>query len=250
MALDLPMPKCVYAHSFWISNGQKMSKSLGNFIDLPTIQSYFDTYGLDAWRWYMTTQGPIGTQDADFSPKHFHEIYTANLVNTFANCASRTSSMMEKYFAGVMPAADTASMPISAVAGAPTWSVFANAAVARTLKHYADFELAEAGDCALSIVRAVDAIINETQPFKLAKDPSKIDEVARILAACAEGVRVAAVLLSPIMPNKCAEVMAAYGCSIDGVGSITDAAHWGGLKAGTRVCKCAPFMRVDAPVIA
>ena len=249
MALDLPMPKCVYAHSFWISNGQKMSKSLGNFIDLPTIQSYFDTYGLDAWRWYMTTQGPIGTQDADFSPKHFHEIYTANLVNTFANCASRTSSMMEKYFAGVMPAADTASMPISAVAGAPTWSVFANAAVAKTLKHYADFELAEAGDCALSIVRAVDAIINETQPFKLAKDPTKIDEVARILAACAEGVRVAAVLLSPIMPNKCAEVLAAYGCSIDGVGSITDAAHWGGLKAGTRVCKCAPFMRVDAPVI-
>ena len=77
----------------------------------------------------MTTQGPIGTQDADFSPKHFHEIYTANLVNTFANCASRTSSMMEKYFAGVMPAAETASMPISAVAGAPTWSVFADAAL-------------------------------------------------------------------------------------------------------------------------
>ncbi|MSR42363.1 MAG: methionine--tRNA ligase, partial [Phycisphaerales bacterium] len=59
MALGLPMPKCVYAHSFWISNGQKMSKSLGNFIDLPTIEEYFAKYGLDAWRWYMTTQGPL-----------------------------------------------------------------------------------------------------------------------------------------------------------------------------------------------
>ncbi len=249
MALELPMPQCVYAHSFWISNGQKMSKSLGNFIDLATIESYFEKYGLDAWRWYMTTQGPISTHDADFSPKHFHEIYTANLVNTFANCASRTSSMIEKYFGGVLPAADTASMPISASAGAPSWSAFTAAASDATIKHYAEFELAEASERALSIVRAVDALINETQPFKLAKDPARLPEVARILGACAEGVRIAAVLLSPVMPSKCAEVLAAYGSPLDPASTLSNAARWGGLKAGTTVAKCAPFMRVEAPVV-
>lgn len=248
MALDLPTPRCIYAHSFWISNGQKMSKSLGNFVDLPTIESYIAKYGLDAWRWYMTTQGPLGATDADFSPRHFHEIYTANLVNTFANCASRTSAMIEKYFGGVMPTGETASMPISAVEGAPTWSAFTSDAATKVIGHYADFELAEAADAALAVVRAVDAIINETQPFKLAKDPTRMDEVARILAACAEGVRVAAVLLTPIMPTKCSEVLAAYGSMVATDGDMIEAARWGGLKAGGRIAKCAPFMRVDAPV--
>ncbi len=253
MALDLPMPRCVYAHSFWIRNGQKMSKSLGNFVDLPTIDTFFEKYGLDAWRWYMTTQGPIGTQDADFSDRHFHEIYTANLVNTFANCASRTSSMIGKYFDGAMPAAETASMPVSGAEGAPSWSAFTAATAAKARAHYEAFELAEAADAALSIVRAVDLLINETAPFKLAKDPANMPEVARILAACAEGVRIAAVLLAPIMPGKCAEVLAAYGCTATDSGSGTGpgleaAARWGGLAAGTRIEKCAPFMRVDAPV--
>lgn len=75
-----------------------------------------------------------------------------------------------------------------------------------------------------------------------------MDEVARILSACAEGVRVAAVLLTPIMPTKCSEVLAAYGSMVATDGDMIKAARWGGLKAGGRIAKCAPFMRVDAPV--
>jgi methionyl-tRNA synthetase len=250
IALGLPMPKCVYAHSFWIRNGQKMSKSLGNFVDLPTIETFFAKYGVDAWRWYMTTQGPLGTQDADFSDKHFHEIYTAQLVNTFANCASRTSSMIEKYFGGAMPDAETASMPVSGAAGAPTWDAFTDATARKVRDHYEAFELAEAADAALSIVRAVDLLINERAPFKLAKDPANLPEVARILAACARGVRTAAVLLSPIMPAKCEEVLAAYGAPLKGTaatGGIEHAVAWGALKPGTKIAKCAPFMRTDPP---
>ena len=66
MALDLPLPKCVYAHSFWISEGQKMSKSLGNFIDLAALEGYVGKYGLDALRWFMLTRGPLEATDADF----------------------------------------------------------------------------------------------------------------------------------------------------------------------------------------
>ena len=159
--------------------------------------------------------------------------------------------MIEKYFGGVMPAAETASMPISAAAGAPTWSAFTEATAAKVARHYEAFELAEAADAALSIVRAVDLLINETAPFKLAKDPANLPRVAEILAACAEGVRVAAVLLTPIMPSKCAEVLTAYGSALDGdraSSGLAAAARWGGLTAGTKIAKCAPFMRVDAPV--
>ena len=63
MALGLPLPHCVYAHSFWISEGKKMSKSLGNFIDLEQLQHYIDTYGLDALRYFLAMQGPLGATD-------------------------------------------------------------------------------------------------------------------------------------------------------------------------------------------
>ena len=89
MALDLPLPRCVYAHSFWIREGRKMSKDLGNFIDLATIEQYIERYGLDAWRYYMVMQGPLGATDADFADSHFHEVYNTDLVNTVGNCLSR-----------------------------------------------------------------------------------------------------------------------------------------------------------------
>ena len=142
-------------------------------------------------------------------------------------------------------------MPISATAGAPTWSAFTSDISSKVIKHYAAFELAEAADSALSIIRAVDVLINETQPFKLAKDPTKLPEVARILSACAEGVRIASVLLTPIMPTKCAEVLAAFGATTTeeaATNGIESSARWGGLQPGTKILKCAPFMRVDAPV--
>jgi methionine--tRNA ligase len=104
MALGLPLPRCVYAHSFWISEGQKMSKSLGNFIDVPALQAYVDRYGLDALRWFMVTRGPLEATDADFRAATFHETYMADLVNTVGNCSSRVSAMITKTFEGVMPA--------------------------------------------------------------------------------------------------------------------------------------------------
>ena len=103
MALELPMPRRIHAHSFWIADGQKMSKSMGNFVDLATIEGYFAKYGLDAWRWYMATQGPLHASDADFRAQHFHDVYTSELVNVVGNCPSRVTAMVGKYFEGRMP---------------------------------------------------------------------------------------------------------------------------------------------------
>jgi methionine--tRNA ligase len=92
MALGLPLPRRIHAHSFWIADGQKMSKSMGNFVDLATIEGYIGSYGLDAWRWYMATQGPLQASDADFRAQHFHDTYTSELVNVVGNCPSRVTA--------------------------------------------------------------------------------------------------------------------------------------------------------------
>ena len=62
-----------------------MSKSLGNYVDLAAIDRYIETYGLDMWRYYLATQGPLGATDADLSAAHFHEVYSTDLVNTVGN---------------------------------------------------------------------------------------------------------------------------------------------------------------------
>ncbi len=202
MALELPMPRCIHAHSFWISDGQKMSKSLGNFVDLPTIEGYFAAYGLDAWRWYMATQGPLHASDADFRAQHFHDTYTADLVNVVGNCSSRVTAMIGKYFEGRMPQ--------DATGGGP-WPARCAEAVAEWQRAMEAFDLARAAAAPMKLLREVDSFINETEPFKVAKDPARAGELASILGQCAETVRVAGVLLEPFLPGKMAELHAALG---------------------------------------
>jgi methionyl-tRNA synthetase len=66
-ALGEQPPETVYAHAYWIAEGRKMSKSLGNFIEIDQLRAYADRYSLDAVRWFLTTQGPLGATDADFA---------------------------------------------------------------------------------------------------------------------------------------------------------------------------------------
>jgi methionyl-tRNA synthetase len=211
MALELPLPECVYAHSFWISEGQKMSKSLGNFIDLEAIDAYLDAYGLDAWRYFLTTNGPMGATDADFAAHHFHEVYSTDLVNTVGNCASRVTSMINKYFDGAVPECPD---------GAPEmdgydWPQIAADAVARWREAMDGLELAPATAAALALVRKVDGYINATEPFKLAKDESRREELGAILYRCVETVRIASLLLWPVIPFKMDELWTALGLSVD-----------------------------------
>lgn len=246
MALEWELPKCIYAHSFWISEGQKMSKSLGNFIDLPTIESYHAKYSLDAWRWYMVTQGPLEATDADFSAKHFHEIYTAELVNTFANCASRTSAMIGKYFNGELPGPSDSW--VTRAGGREFRQVLDG--IIDAIEAYEAFKLRDAAMAGLGMVRWVDLVINEYQPFKMAKSPDQMEAVGNILYDCATALCFAAAALHPIMPAKCDELLRCFGVSMDLVrehlveelGVIEDL-----ITPGTRIEKCALFMRMDAP---
>jgi len=279
MALEMPTPRRVYAHSFWISEGQKMSKTLGNFIDLETLRAYVDRYSLDGLRWYLLTQGPLRETDADFSYAKFVEVFNADLANGIGNCASRVGNMIEKYFDG--------KLPDEGVAAQEDWVRFTPEG--HTAFNFAEIcsdavAAAEAGldaftlDTALvqgmGIVSQVDLFINHTRPFSIAKEIEKLGtaggteggleadrlrrQLAHVLVLCAESLRIASLLLWPALPSKMAELWKLWNCSplksadnpsAGFVAPLSELAVFGGehgLKPGQAISKGeALFMRAD-----
>jgi methionyl-tRNA synthetase len=144
------LPARVYSHSFWISEGQKMSKSLGNFIELEKLDHYIRTFGLDALRWFLATQGPLGTNDSDFSEAKFVETYNTDLANAIGNCMSRVAKMTGNYFGGTLPVSG------AHVAADGEHARDAEKAVTDYLARMERVDLSGAADAALGLVRAID----------------------------------------------------------------------------------------------
>ena len=240
------LPRAVFTHSYWVSeSGEKMSKSLGNFLDPAAIDRAVDAYGIDALRYFLATQGPLGTTDASFSAERFDTVYHADLANTFGNSASRVTNMLARYCGGAVPAAPDREGGLAEEAE--------RAAAAATAAYRAN-DLEAAAGAALTLVRRVDAYVEATQPFKMVKDPEREAEVGPVLVRCLEALRVASVLLWPVTPHKVEDFWARIGCGAyadalagRGRGSLADWAAWGGLAPGTPVEKGAPlFPRVES----
>ncbi len=238
MALDRPLPHQVYAHSFWISEGKKMSKSLGNFIDLEKIDQYVAEFGLDALRYYLTTQGPLGATDADFAHDKFVDVYNADLANTLGNCAARVTNMIVRYFDGTIPHhghPDAAATKLRR----QTDDFAANLDEAFT-----GVDLAGAVELAMALVRGVDGYIELTQPFKLAKDPEKHEQLGTILYYCAETLRIASLPLVAVLPDKIQQLWLMLGCDYDiESGDLERWCQWGQLQVGGPVSKGVLFPR-------
>ena len=239
MALDEPLPEQVYAHSFWIAEGQKMSKSLGNFIDLEKIDAYVEEFGLDALRYYLATQGPLGATDADFAHDKFVDVYNADLANTLGNCAARVTNMIVRYFDGQVP-----------TPGHPD-------KLASDLRHstdhycehldaaYGQVNLAEGVEVSMQLVRKIDNFIEQTQPFKLAKDEAQRDRLATILYYCAEALRIASLPLVAVLPDRIQQLWLMLGVDYDlDHGRLHEWCRWGQLQAGGPVSKGVLFPRV------
>ncbi len=241
MALELPLPNCIFAHSFWISEGKKMSKSMGNFIDLEMIDSYLETYGMDAWRYYIVTQGPLGASDADFVAEKFQDLYNAHLVNTVGNCTSRVTAMIGKYFNGAVQPETKDGARI--VFGGFDWPEKCKATIYSWTSSMESFSLSQAIESVMVLIREVDVFINETAPFKLAKDESKTPELGAILYQCLETLRIASILLDPVIPIKMNEFRTAI-CAETTNHTFEKETAWGGLEAGIKIEKVALFPRV------
>jgi methionyl-tRNA synthetase len=200
------LPRLVYAHSFWISEGQKMSKSLGNFVDLEKIDHYVSTFSLDALRYFLASNGPMGTTDSDFAEAKFIEVYNADLANKLGNCSNRVTNMTNRYFGGKLPGRGPAAG--HTIGEGDFVAQQADVAV----KAIEAIDLSRAIGHALAIVRAVDDFIEKTAPFKLAKDPAQLPVVGTILYEAAEAIRVASLLLWPVMPGKVEALWQRIGC--------------------------------------
>lgn len=241
------LPRQVYSHSYWVSaSGEKMSKSLGNFLDPSAIDNYVGEFGLDALRYFLATRGPLGTTDSAFSPDLFIEVYNSDLANTFGNSASRVSNMIGKYFDGQVPE-DLPEAP-APVGGTQAWID----RVATQLRAYeaagASVQLTAQADAALALVRAVDLYIEETAPFRLAKDPQRLPEVGAILYRSLETLRMASVMLWPFAPKKTELFWQRLGCGSyaetlarRGRGDLKAWTSWGMLQPGTAVEKGEPL---------
>ncbi|MBM4108905.1 MAG: methionine--tRNA ligase [Phycisphaerae bacterium] len=258
------LPRCVFGHGWWIAEGQKMSKSLGNFIDLPRLDAYARRYSLDALRWYLLAQGPLAGTDADFSHARFVEVYNADLANAIGNSTSRVGNMIARYFDGVVPpplqgrAGEGLPIPESDALAAE-FPYLCRATVERSLAALDEFDLPTALRLGIDLVARVDLFINQTQPFKLAKtvdaDPSARGRLADILYTCAETLRVASLLLSPAMPDKMATLWRDWNCHAELLDASADRpaleslARFAGphaLKPGAPLSRGDPlFMRAD-----
>ncbi len=241
MALKEPLPRTLYAHSWWVMGERKMSKSLGNFVSIEDLTAYAERFGVDAVRWFLATQGPLGATDSEWSYSKFVEVYNADLANGIGNSTSRVGNMIGKYFEGVLPS--VAPDEVRPLQGACEEIVRgAIAAIER-------FDIGEACRAGVKIVTAVDGYINQTEPFRLAK---RIDEagvreqLAAILFDCAEALRIATVLMAPAMPTKMAELWRNWNCAPRAGATLADLCAWGGLRPGTKIAKGEPlFMRAD-----
>ncbi|MEX2218174.1 MAG: methionine--tRNA ligase [Phycisphaerales bacterium] len=265
MAMGEPLPQRIYAHGWWISEGRKMSKSLGNFIEIEQLRAYAGRYGLDALRWYLVTQGPLGANDADFAHAKFVEVYNADLANGIGNSASRVSNMIAKYFDGKVPPFPGGGAPRSGAEGATAPTASANSsplpdfpsltrrAAEAALTEAGDFDLIAASHHGIEIVRAVDGYINQTEPFKLAKrvetEPGAKDQLAGILYTCAEALRIASLFFSPTMPARMADLWKRWTCTPPPGVPLAELARFGGphgLTPGQPIEKGeALFMRAD-----
>ena len=196
MSAGVALPKQVFGHGWVYFKGERMSKTMGNIVDPLDAASRF---GPDPLRLYLAKEIPYGG-DGDFTWERFEEKYNADLANNLGNLVNRVASMTERYQHGAIRAAGGG--PLAAIAAENVASYKASMDV---------HALHEGAAAAFRLISAANNYIAETQPWVLAKDPANADRLNGVLADTAEAVRIAAVLLSPVMPASATEILRRLG---------------------------------------
>jgi methionyl-tRNA synthetase len=204
MAAKLPLPRQVFGHGFMTLNGQRMSKTLGTIVD--PIEAA-DRLGQDPLRLYLVKEVTFGG-DGDFSWERYDERYNVDLANNLGNLVSRVTAMAHRYRQGRL-----------APTGAPSDQLvrLAEQVVADYRSSMERLALHDGAAQAFRLIDAANEFIAATSPWTLAKDASQADRLGQVLFDAAEAIRLAAVLLEPIMPSSCREILRRLGASGDGL---------------------------------
>lgn len=244
------LPQHVFAHGFYTLDGMKISKSLGNAI--PPSEAAKDV-GMDAVRYYLLREVQLG-EDGDFSFARLKERYQADLGNTLGNLVQRVVAMSRKYFDGKVPTLDAVAAQSLSDVGVNSWggSVAIHhlaSEVAAAYEAFNTFSVVQriwgTGENASNLI-AANKLIEETQPFKLAK--TDLDATGRVLYALLESIRWYAWFVAPIMPETANKMLAALGINPEQefAKGWEAALTWGQLEPGSVLPEPSPlFPRLE-----
>ena len=216
MAAGIKLPKTIFAHGWWLMKDEKMSKSSGNVINPLDL---IEDYGVDPVRYYLMREMVLG-HDASFSKESFITRYNSDLANDFGNLLSRVSTLINKNYEGIIPNVSDFS-PLEIEIQHSSREVVKNFD-----SHMSNMAINEAIEEALQFVRSINKYFEQSVPWKVVKD-DKIS-AGTILYTGAEALRIAAVLLSSIMPERTKNLFLVLNTT------STDR-DWGGLKPGTQL---------------
>ena len=244
MAAGLPMPKAIVAHGWLLFEESKMSKSRGNIVRTETI---LDVLGADALRYFLLREVVFG-QDGSFSFDALVQRYNSDLANGLGNLASRTLTMINRYFKG--------EVPYPSHGASKTAADDAIAEVARkTIREFGalfdQFQFSRALEAAWALVAAVDKYIVENEPWALGEkqDEESRSRLATVLYTAAEALRIATALAHPVMPDATAKIWAQMGLGDIKKLALSELA-WGQLPLGTKLGEIQPvFPRADKSAI-
>jgi methionyl-tRNA synthetase len=227
-AMGLPLPKQLVVHGWWQKDGQKMSKSTGNVVDPIAV---IDEWGVDAFRFYVLRELDIGP-DGNWTDAGFKSRYDAELANGLGNLVNRSLSMLKRYRNGVVPERSN------------ELSADADKAIAETRALLKQNELQRALQTIWALITRANQYVDQTAPFKLAKDPAQAKRLDEVLYNLTETCRLLAVLLWPFLPGTATKIYAQL--DLGGEPNQFSAASWGGLKAGQQIGEpAALFPRKD-----
>ena len=216
MSAGIKLPKSIFAHGWWLSDQSKMSKSLGNVIDPLKL---IETYGVDPVRFYLMKEMVLG-QDSNFSLDSFVKCYNSDLANDFGNLLSRVTNLINKFYDRKIPNGEDNSQAGKAVKKS------AKETVACVLNLIDEMKINDAINHTFKFIREVNKYLEITAPWKLLK--KDIDSAGKILYTAAESLRITALILSPIMPNRAQTIFDIFHIDSNEI-------EWGGLIAGTKI---------------
>jgi methionyl-tRNA synthetase len=238
MAAGVKQPRGIVAHGMWVDPaGRKMSKTLGNTIELDVLNKHFS---IDAIRYFCLREMVFG-QDGRFGYENLIDRTNSDLASGLGNLSSRTLTMIQRYCDGRIPSGNISEegLLLAKRAGVDTDETTISGFIAHArdefIRYFSNFAFSRGLEEAWAIVARVDKMISDAKPWDLAKEPAQQQTLHAVLYRAAETLRWLSVLLYPVMPNAAREIYSQLGLTDDPGRLDPRQLKWGGLPEETQI---------------